>query len=189
MLRDGGVGGGSEEKMKVLRNVVVASGLSFGAAALVVAAAVASGVYLPPTHSRGGAVRLCPSPAGLERFSGSAIRTAKAEVMRYGRVSKAEDLTASDPAWQPSARAMWDRRGFEPGHGPQFVLGPIAATPVAKQSYGVIVRHSCGSKILLRTLEFTSVPGHRSHPPTCNACRTTFFVIDRVGHPLIYFVY
>lgn len=175
--------------MKVLRNVMVASGLTFAAMVLIVAAAVASGVYLPPRHSGGGALRLCPSLAGLERFSSSTVRTAKAEVMRYGRVRKADDLAASDPAWQPSVRSMWDRRGFKPGHGPQFVLGPTAATPVAKQSYGIIVRYSCGSRILSRTLEFTSVPGHRSQPPTCGACRTTFFMIDRAGHPLIYFIY
>lgn len=37
----------------------------------------------------------------------------------------------------------------------------------------------------LNTLEFTVVPGKPSHPPTCDACRTTFFMIDRGGHPLI----
>jgi hypothetical protein len=174
--------------VKYLRIVVVASGLALGAAGLALTAAFASGIYLPPTHSRGGALRLCPNLTSLERFSKSAVKTARAEVMRFGRVSRSDDLAASDPAWQPEVRANW-RPGHKPGHGPQFVLGPVAATPVGKESYGIIVRRSCGSTILTHTVEFTVVPGHPSHPPNCDACRTTFFTIDRRGHPLIYFVY
>jgi hypothetical protein len=36
-----------------------------------------------------------------------------------------------------------------------------------------------------------TVPGahHKSNPPGCDACRTKFFLLDRYGHPLIYFVY
>jgi hypothetical protein len=175
--------------MKRLPITVVAAGLACGAAALMATAAVAVTVYLPPTHSSRGALRLCPSLVGLEGFSKSAVITARADVMRYGRVSRADDLAASDLAWQPEVRSNWNRPHHKPGHGPQFVLGPVRATPVAKQSYGIIVRYSCGSKILSHTLEFTVVPGHRSHPPSCDACRTTFFVIDRYGHPLIYFIY
>ena len=175
--------------MKHLRIVVVASGLGCGAAALIATAAVASGVYLRPTHSRGGALRLCPSLVGLQRFSKSAVKTARAEVMRFGRVSRSDDLAASDLAWQPEVRANWDSRGHKPGHGPQFVLGPMPATPVGAESYGIIVRYSCGSKILSHTLEFTVVPGHLSHPPTCDACRATFFVLDRSGQPLIYYIH
>ncbi len=175
--------------MKYLRSAVFASGMAGGAALWVVTAALASGVYRPPTHSRGGALRLCPSLMRLERFSNSAVKTAKAEVMRFGRVSRSDDLAASDPAWQPEVRANWNRPGHNPGHGPQFVLGPVPATPVGKDSYGIIVRRSCGSTILAHTLEFTVVPGHPSRPPTCDACRTTFFMIDRGGQPLIYFVY
>lgn len=175
--------------VKHLRIVAVAWGLAVAAAGWIAAAAVASGVYLPPTHSRGGALRLCPSLVGLEAFSKTALKTARGEVMRFGRVSRSDDLAASDLAWQPEVRATWDRRGHKPGRGPQFVLGPVSATPVRTESYGIIVRYSCGSKILAHTLEFTVVPGHPSHPPTCDACRTTFFMVDRGGHPLIYFIY
>jgi hypothetical protein len=122
--------------VKYLRIVVVASGLALGAAGLAVTAAFASGVYLPPTHSRGGALRLCPNLTSLERFSKSAVKTARAEVMRFGRVSRSDDLAASDPAWQPEVRANW-RPGHKPGHGPQFVLGPVPATPVGTDSYGM----------------------------------------------------
>lgn len=172
-----------------MRLMVVGSGLACGAAALIATAALASGVYPPPTHSRGGALHLCPTLVGLERFSKSAVKTARAEVMRFGRVSESDDLAASDPSWQPEVRANWNSPDHKAGHGPQFVLGPVPATPVAKESYGIIVRHSCGSKILSHTLEFTTVPGHRSYPPDCDACRTTFFTIDRADHPLIYYIY
>lgn len=175
--------------VKHLRTMVLTGGLASGAGALLATAAIAGGVYLAPTHSRGGALRLCPSLVGLQGFTRIAVKTARAEVMRFGRVSRSDDLAASDLAWAPAVRAAWDRRGHEPGRGPQFVLGPAAATPVGKQSYGIIVRRSCGSKILSHTLEFTTVPGHPDRPATCDACRTTFFVIDRRDHPLIYFIY
>lgn len=175
--------------VKRLRTMVVAIGLASAAIALIATAAIASGIYLPPTHSRGGALRLCPNLVGLQRFSKTAVKTARIEVMRFGRVSRSDDLAASDLAWQPEVRANWDKRGHKPGRGPQFVLGPVSAAPVGNESYGIIVRRSCGSKILSHTLEFTAVPGHRGHPPTCDACRTTFFVIDRHDHPLIYFIY
>lgn len=171
-----------------LMSLALALVLAAGAAAVSATAALAGGIYAPPTPSRGGALSSCPSLVGLRSFSKSAVRTARAEVMRYGRVSMRDDVAASDLSWQPSVRAMWRGRNFKPGHGPQFVLGPSPGTPVAQGSYGIIVRRSCGSKILSRTLEFTSVPGHRSHPPTCDACRTTFLAIDRDGHPLIYFI-
>lgn len=175
--------------MKHLRTMVIASGLASAASALIATAAMAGGVYLPPTPSKGGALRLCPSLVGLQRFSTTAVKAAKAEVMRFGRVSRSDDLAASDLAWRPEVRAAWGKRGHKPGRGPQFVLGPAAATPPGKDSYGIIVRRSCGSKILAHTLEFTAVPGRPSHPATCDACRTTFFVIDRRDHPLIYFIY
>lgn len=175
--------------MKRLQIGIFAVGVAWGVVVLTAMAAVASGVYLPPTHSRGGALRLCPNLGGLERFSSAALKAARAEVLRFGRVSKSEDVAVSDLAWQPEVRANWAKPGHRPGHGQQFVVGPVPATPVAKDSYGIIVRYSCGSKILSHTLEFTTVPGRPSHPATCDACRTTFFLIDRANHPLIYFVY
>lgn len=175
--------------MKRLRIMVLAFGLISCAVALIAAVADAGVIYLPATHSRGGALRLCPNLGGLDRFSKSAVTTARAEVLRFGQVSEADDLAASDPAWQPQVRADWKMRGHKSGRGAQFVLGPVSATPVAKESYAIIVRYSCGSKILAHTLEFTTVPGRPSKPASCAACRTTFFVLDREGHPLIYFIY
>jgi len=108
--------------------------------------------------------------------------------MRYGRVSRADDLAASDLSWQPSVRMMWRTtthqvKGKRVG---EFVLGP---TPARRNSYSVIVKRSCGSKILAHSVTFTTVPGTKSHPMSCEACRGTFFLIDRRGHPLIYFAY
>ena len=177
-----------ERTMKHLRLMLLGTALAAAAAAPTAMAGLGGGIYPTPTPSRGGALSSCPNVAGLRSFSKSAVIAARAEVMRYGRIDMPDDLAASDLSWQPSVRAMWRDRHFKPGHGPQFVLGPSPGTPVTDGSYGIIVRRSCGAKILSRTLEFTSVPGHRSHPPTCDACRTTFFTIDRDGHPLIYFV-
>ena len=115
----------------------------------------------------------------------TAVQEARREVSRFARVSLLYDLAVSDPAWQPNVRAAWKHRGL-PGRGPEFVVGPASESP-----YSVIVKYSCGQAILSRTVTLTTVPGRHqeSNPPGCVACRTTFFLLDRSGHPLIYFVY
>jgi hypothetical protein len=151
----------------------------------VVSAASASNVYPAPTKSRGGALTACPSPRGVQGFSHSAVQKARREVSRFGRVSLSYDLAAADAAWQPNVRAAWKHRGL-PGHGPEFVLGPSRGIP-----YSAIVKYSCGQAIVSHTITLTTVPGRhdQSNPPGCVACRTTYFLLDRSGHPLIYFVY
>jgi hypothetical protein len=156
--------------------------------ALVVTAAAAGGVYVTPTPSRGGELSSCPSLTGLQGFSSAAVKTATADVSRYGRVSLADDLTASDLSWQPSVRVMWRRNTHQvkDKRADEFILGP---TPGSRNPYSVIVKRSCGSKILAHSVTFTTVPGTKNHPMNCDACRGTFFLINRRGHPLIYFAY
>jgi hypothetical protein len=156
--------------------------------AMLVAASAAGGVYVSPTPSRGGELVSCPSLVGLQGFSNTAVITARADVMRYGRVSLADDLAASDLSWQPSVRITWRTathkvKGKRVG---EVVLGP---THASRNPYSVIVRRSCGQKVVARSITFTTVPGSKSHPMNCEACRGTIFLIDRRGYPLIYFAY
>jgi hypothetical protein len=161
------------------------SGVLICVGIVAVSAAWAGDLYPVPTKSRGGALTACPNLRGLEAFSHSATRMARREVSRFARVSLAYDLAVTDRAWQPNVRAAWKHRSL-PGHGPEFVLGPSRRSP-----YSAIVKYSCGQAILSHTLTLTAVPGrhHESNPPGCVACRTTFFLLDRSGYPLIYFVY
>lgn len=156
------------------------------AAIIPVSAASASSVYPAPTKSRGGALTACPSLRGLQAFSHRAVRKARREVSRFARVSLSYDIAVSDPAWQSNVRAAWKQKGELPGLGPEFVLGPFREIP-----YSGIVKYSCGRAILSHTVTLRTVPGrdHKSDPPGCVACRTTYFLLNRHGHPLIYFVY
>lgn len=163
------------------------SGLLICAAIATASAARASSVYPAPTKSRGGALTACPSVRGLQGFSAAAIREAKRQVGRFARVSLSYDLSVSDRAWQPNVRAAWKRESLS-GHGREFVVGPSRGR---RMLYASIVKYSCGQAILSHTITLTTVPGrnHRTGAPRCVACRTTFFLLDRSGRPLIYFVY
>lgn len=142
-------------------------------------------VYPRPTKSRGGALTACPRLRGLQGFTHSVVQKARREVRRFERVSLSYDLAAADAAWRPNVRAAWRHKGL-PNHGPEFVLGPPRRIP-----YSAIVKYSCGRAILSHTITLTTVPGrhHKSYPLGCVACRTTYFLLNRSGHPLIYFVY
>jgi hypothetical protein len=158
-------------------------------AALIGMVAVATGVYAAPTHSKGGALSSCPSLVGLGGFSDAAVKTARIEVLRYGVVSRADDLEDSDLSWQPRVRVQWRGSHEVPSSETrEFLLRRNPAGLGPRSSSGIIVKRSCGAKILSHTVTLTTVPGTRNHPLPCVACRATFFLVDRYGHPLIYFI-
>lgn len=160
-------------------------------AALIGTVAVATGVYAPPTHSRGGALSSCPSLVGLGGFSDAAVKTARIEVLRYGLVSRADDLADSDLSWQPRVRVQWggsQHVEFPPSETREFLLQRAPAEPGPHSYSSTVVKRSCGAKILSHTVTLATAPGTRNHPLPCVACRATFFLVDRYGHPLIYFI-
>jgi len=161
-------------------------------AALVGTVAVATGVYAAPTHSKGGALSSCPSLIGLAGFSDAAVKTARTEVLRYGLVSRAEDLADSDLSWQPKVRVEWggsrQKVILPPSETREFLLQRTPAEPRPHSYSSTVVKRSCGTKILSHTVTLTTAPGTRNHPLPCTECRATYFLVDRYGHPLIYFI-
>jgi hypothetical protein len=158
-------------------------------AALIGTMAVATGVYAAPAHSKGGVLSSCPSLVGLGGLSDAAVKTARIEVLRYGLVSRADDLADSDSSWQPRVRVQW--RGshqLPPSETREFLLRRNPAEPNPHSYSSTIVKRSCGAKILSHTVMLTTAPGTRNHPLPCVPCRATFFLVDRYGHPLIYFI-
>ncbi|HTU79891.1 MAG TPA: hypothetical protein VMF09_14145 [Solirubrobacteraceae bacterium] len=100
-----------------MRRAAVALVLSIGlAGAIGVAAAATAGrfpvsIYPPPVKARPrGALKYCPNPEGLVRFTAATRASARAAVQDYGRVSRAHDLADSDRSWQAEVRAMWLRK-------------------------------------------------------------------------------
>ncbi len=161
-----------------------------GAVVVSVAAAVGQlpvAEYPPPVKARaGGALAACPNPAGLERFSSTTAKTAVRIAGAYERVSVANDLRNSDPAWWPQVRDAW-RSGKPPKEALKRVVYG-AGEPLARNGYSVIVRFSCGGALVAKSL-IVGIGPRQTHPPYCSACISRLFFVDRRGRALIYFLY
>jgi hypothetical protein len=143
-------------------------------------------VYPPPVKARaGGALAACPNPAGLERFNGTSTKLAVKIAESYDLISRSVDLDHSDRAWWPQVRKMW--RSRKPGKGvvTQEVYG---SGPAVKNPYSVIVRFSCGAKLVAKSLAVGAGP-HQTHPPYCGDCISTLFFVSRRGRALIYYAH
>jgi hypothetical protein len=162
-----------------------------GGSALSLAATGASAtsrgdVYPPPVKSRGGALSHCPSTSGLEKFDAPSEGTARADSLRYGRVSLAVDLGDSDRAWRPTVRMMWKL----PTHTqPVTAVTVRRVTSASHSGYRVIVRRSCDEALVNRSLTVTVGPRPTPGAPECEACAETVFLLDRYGRALIYYVH
>lgn len=150
-----------------------------GTAAL---ATTSTAIYPPPikTVHRSAAIKFCPNPEGLEPFTKAIEASARRTVEDYGRASLATKLANSDRSWQPEIRATGSNR-TSPPH--EEVVGSQSGT---RSPYSIIVSYACGAGLVRKSLEVVTAPS-RNAP--CNACRTGFWIIDRRGRALIYFVY
>ena len=137
----------------------------------------------PPVPSRGGALIACPNPSGLEPFN-SATKTRAVKIARtYGRISLTADLKHSDRAWWPEVRKMW--RSRVPGKG-VVTQESHSSEPAPNSAYSVIVRFSCGAKLVAKSLA-VSIGPHQTHPPYSGDCISTLFFVNRRSRPLIYY--
>lgn len=156
---------------------------------LVVAASVAVAasqfpvsIYPAAVNSHGGGLDACPNPSGLESFTATTRKRAAQIASSYGRISVAVDLRNSDPAWWPQVRALWHSRRPAQGTANHVVDGSSLGPDIA---YHVVVRYSCGSALVTKSLAVYLAPGQRHG---CNACVARIFFIDRRGHALIYWM-
>lgn len=72
------------------------------------------------------------------------------------------------------------------GAGAQAVYG---AGPATQSGYAIIVSRSCGESLVKRSFAVAVGPVQPPGKPDCQACITSFFLVDRRGHALIYFVW
>lgn len=145
-------------------------------------------VYPSPVASlASGALHGCPNPTGLRAFAKAAVTAATTVARSYGRVSLSHDLIHSDPSWWRGVRQEWaaSKRG-RPVSDRLRVLDTTSAT---KTGYRIIVARSCGTALVERSLTVVVGPPQAEKGPHCNACNITYFLIDRLGHPLVYFAY
>jgi hypothetical protein len=165
------------------RRAVLALSIAAACAGVATAAAARgfpSTTYPPPVHSRGGALTACPNPTGLEAVSHATVAAAVASAGRYDHTSRPLDLRASDRAWWSQVRSMW--RTGRPQLANQVVEG---SEPLSGTDYAAIVRFSCGSSLVSKSLLVVVGPPHQR----CDACRSKLFFVSRRGHALLYYIY
>jgi hypothetical protein len=162
--------------------VLISATVLTGVATAIASSGFPSAIYPRPAHSRGGALSACPNPAGLELPTRAVTRAAVRAAGRYGRLSEAVDLRASDRAWWPQVRNLWHTGRPAKGAVNQVVDG---VAPLARSGYAVIVRFSCESSLVSKSLQVVVGP-RRMH---CEACRSQLFFADRRGRALLYYVY
>jgi hypothetical protein len=51
------------------------------------------------------------------------------------------------------------------------------------------VSYSCGGRLIRRSLVVALAPAQPAGEPHCEACVENFFLVDRRGRALIYFIY
>jgi hypothetical protein len=163
-----------------------------GAAVTVVVALVAATVafaatfparyYPAPVVSKGGALSLCPSSAGLAPFSAATVKAATYAADAYPMVNETAGLALSDQAWWPQVRS--ESRNNK--------VGPTGWTPTRSEplvkagDLSSIIRRSCG-QALVRLSELVGVaPNGRGN---CDACRSNLFFLNRHGRTLLYYIY
>ncbi|HEX2702825.1 MAG TPA: hypothetical protein VHM72_05275 [Solirubrobacteraceae bacterium] len=146
------------------------------------AAGFPAAVYPPPVKSAGGALAACPNPSGLERFDKRAQDSALRAAGSYGRVSLAVDMRHADRAWWPWLRELWRSDHPAKGATSEVVAGSSRGP---KTAYAAVVRYSCGSPLVLRSIAVYLAPRHRHN---CDACVASVYFIDRRGHALIYWL-
>jgi hypothetical protein len=134
--------------------------------------------------SQGGALTACPNPTGLRAFSRAAKEEANRIALSYGHVSLSADLAHADPSWWDDVRSEWV--SSSPAAGKRATV--LASAPAARNAYGTIVRRSCGLRLIHRSWTVVAGPPQKGSGPHCNACNGTFFLVNRLGHPLVYFV-
>jgi hypothetical protein len=152
--------------------------LSVGVAAAAGARFPAS-VYPPAVPSHGGALAVCPNPAGLERFGREARTGAVTAAADYDRISRSVDLHDSDRAWWPAVRGLSSSGKPAPYDAELIVTGSVAGPASA---YAGVVAASCGSPLVKKSLTVTLAPRHR------DGCDASVFFVDRRGHALIYWL-
>jgi len=143
-------------------------------------------VYPPPVEARpGGGLAACPNQSGLETFGVAATRLAVGIADTYDRHSLRSDLRNSDRAWWPEVRRTW--RSGKPGRGVTYQV-VYGSEPLSRSGYSVIVRSSCGSALVAKSL-LVNIGPRQTHPPYCEACISQLFFVDRRGRALIYYLY
>ncbi len=127
-----------------------------------------------PSHSP--ALASCPSEVGIEPFTTAAIGAAKRIARNYSSSQFASSITVTDRSW-------WtvEFNAFASGNlgGPHTVTG---ARPAVQTAAAAGIERACGTKLIQDSLAVTLGASPYS------TLTGTLYLLDRAGHPLVYYV-
>ena len=131
---------------------------------------------IAPEHK--GAASSCPNPYGVERLRARSATGAEAALKSING-NRANDMHYVDPA-------LWSNLPGDP-----FFRGSGAAYGVVDSRRAgpfIVAVHSCGREILRRSWAITIGP---TRGPSRNSASlpTTYYVLQRHGHWLLWFLY
>jgi hypothetical protein len=138
----------------------------------------ASSVYPAPVAARGNDLVSCPSRKGLQSFGPAAVTAAKQTAAQFNAYTSSfwGDLHSSDRSWWPSVFGEWTGSAYDNDTHTVESEGPATA-----DIFAPVVATACG-QTLVRDSEVV-VEG----PSAYSFQVTHLFMLDRDGHPLVYF--
>jgi hypothetical protein len=144
-------------------------------------------LYPATVPGRPGAVARCPAPTHLRPAANVHPDVAVRLARRFHTQSLDVDLHHADRAYWPSLLAAWryDSRPNQPYEGPVLLAGRLPqlhglGVPSALKGW---VRTSCGAAVARAS--FIVVTGPRNG----RALQGAWVMVNRLGKPLLYFVY
>jgi len=142
------------------------------------AAGFPASVYPAPVPARGSDLASCPSPEGLEPFGPAGLAAARRTAAQFNAYTSSfwGDLRSSDRAWWQGVFSDWSGGAYDNDTHTVEPEGPATA-----DTFAPVVANAC-VRALLRDSEVV-VEG----PSAYSFQVTHLFMLDRDGHPLVYF--
>jgi hypothetical protein len=135
-------------------------------------------VYPAPVVASGSDLVSCPSPQGLQPFGPAAIAAAKRVAAQFNAYTSSfwGDLHSSDRSWWQSVFAEWTGGAYDNDTHTVESDGPATA-----DTFAPVVATACGQALVRESEVVVEGPSAYSFQVT------HLFMLDRDGHPLVYF--
>ena len=130
--------------------------------------------YPAARPSRGAALASCPSDSGLEPFNTAAITQARRIARTYLASQFASDIAVTDRSWWTDS---FNKVAGGDISGRNTIAGeaPASKSPIANS-----LKQACGQKLVNDTITVTvGQPGYSNFTGT-------LYLLNRIGHPLVY---
>jgi hypothetical protein len=138
----------------------------------------AASVYPAPVGARGSDLASCPSHKGVQPFGPAAVAAAKRTAAQFNAYTSSfwGDLHSSDRSWWKSVFGEWTGGAYDNDTHTVESEGPATA-----DTFAPVVANACGPALVDDSEVVVEGPSAYSFQVT------HLFMLDRDGHPLVYF--